>query len=252
MNTETRKKISESLQAKWASGTRKPMPHGINRAALTARWANRVEIPGKPRSEINGVRNPEYRKWYYEQKEAKTKSFRADSEEAKAFFSDNLRKVRRMPATEEARVAAVKASQKVKDAARRTQKLYAGLGMKMHPEMFSKAAGENHVSAAVFSIRSPEGIHYRFKNLRSFIRENAGMFEEGDATWFRRGRGEDCRAYGGIMSIKPSERRRKVNGSWKGWVWVTLNERALRNAEDPLDRLPNAVVRDGPSAGRSL
>ena len=239
MNTEIRKKLSESLKAKWASGTRKPMPPGINRAALIARWANRVEIPGKPRSEINGVRNPEYRKWYYEQKEAQTKSFRAGSDEAKAFFSDNLRKVRATPEAVEKRTAAHKASQKVKNNARRIQKLYAGIGMEMHPEMFSKAAGENHVSAAVFSIRSPRGVHYRFKNLRAFIRDNADMFENGDATWFRRGRGEDCRAYGGIMSIKPSERRRKVNGSWKGWVWVTLNERALRNAEDPLDRPSN-------------
>jgi hypothetical protein len=65
------------------------------------------------------------------------------------------------------------------------------------------------------------------------------MFEDGDATWFPRGKDIDCRAYGGIMSIKPSERRRKVNGSWKGWVWVTLNERALLNAEDPLHRLSN-------------
>lgn len=239
MNTEIRKKISKALKVKWASGTRKPTPLGITREAIAARWANRVEIQGKPRSKINGVRNPEYRKWYYEQKEAQTKSFRADSDEAKSFFSDNLRKVRCMPATEEARMAAVKASQKVKDAARRTQKIYAGLGMKMHPEMFSKSAGENHVSAVVFSIRSPDGIHYRFKNLRAFIRDNSGMFEDGDATWFPRGKNIDCRAYGGIMSIKPSERRRKVNGSWKGWVWVTLNERALRNAEDPLDRLSN-------------
>jgi hypothetical protein len=243
MNTGTRKKISEAQKAKWDSGTRKPSPPNSTSAALIARWSKRVNIPGKPKSVNNGVRNPEYRKWVYEQKEAKTKSFRADSEESKAFYSENLRKVRSMTATEESRMAAVKASQKVKDAARRTQKLSAGLGMKMHPEMFSVDARENHVSAAVFSIRSPEGIHYRFKNLRAFIRDNAGLFEDGDASWFecrqRAGRkcGTTCRAYGGITSIKPSEKKRIINGSWKGWVWVTLNERALNNAVDPVDRI---------------
>lgn len=249
MHAKTRKKISASLKAKWASGTRKPPPAGINKAALRAREARRVEIPGKPKSVINGVQNPEYRKWYYEKKEAKTRSFLAGSAEARAFNLENLRRARSMPTAEAARIAAVKTSQKVKDAARRAQKLSAGCGVRRHPELFSKDARENHVRAAVFSIRSPEGIHYRFKNLRAFIRDNAGLFDGGDATWFRRGRDEDCRAYGGIKSIKPSERRRVVNGSWKGWVWVTLNERAIQDAVDPLDRLMNTKPIDAEKEG---
>ena len=193
--------------------------------------------PQNPKAQINGKYNPAYRKWYYEKKEAPLLSFRADSMEAKEFFSENLRNVRRMPATEEKRLAAVKSSIKIKNAARLTQKIYAGLGMRMHPEKFSKDAGDKHVSAKVWSVRNPYGKTFRFMNLNHFIRSNYELFEDGDADWIKIGNRFECRARGGLKALRPSPHKKSLPLSWKGWVWVTLDERALNNAVDPVDRV---------------
>lgn len=163
----------------------------------------------------------------------------AGSEQAKAFYAENMRRVRLLPGVEEKRISAVRVSEKVKESARATQKLFVGIAWKKHPEKFSDKAGENHVTAAVFSIRSPAGVHYRFKNLRHFIRCNQSLFEDGDAVWVSYGirPGQtSCKAYAGIHSIKPSDRKKRINGSWKGWTWVTLDDRAIHLSEDLLGR----------------
>ncbi len=179
--------------------------------------------------------NPEYRKWYYEKNEAPTKLFRSGSIEAKEFFSNNLRAVRGTESAIKKRVDAIRKSEKIKEVCRRI--MIPGLGMRMHPEKFSMNAGANHIGAKVWSVRDPNGRKYRFKNLNHFIRSNPYLFEDGDADWVKNGNHYECRARGGLKSIKPSVKKKSLNGSWKGWVWVTLYERALNNAVDPMDRI---------------
>jgi hypothetical protein len=181
-------------------------------------------------SRINGKQNPAYRKWRYDHKETDDRMFKRGSDEARTYYSAVLRRERAKPENEQKRIDAIRKSKKMKEILRRVQ--VPGLGIKMNPKIFSLAAGENHVAARVWSVRSPAGVHYRFKNLNAFIRGNTELFEADDVIWRVGHYKLDCKARNGISGLRPSEKRKKISGSWKGWVWVTLNERALGNADN--------------------
>ena len=73
---------------------------------------------------------------------------------------------------------------------------------------------------------SPKNVVFRFKNLSQFIRDNKAMFDEADMVWVRPpkgGGGQTCRASYGLASLSP--RRKHPHGSWKGWRWLSIEER---------------------------
>jgi hypothetical protein len=149
---------------------------------------------------------------------------------------------------EAARLAGLRASEKVKKAAREVQWKYKEkrlLSMAKNPR---SAKGPSHGCSTVFHLRDRNNKVYLFKNLAHFIRENESMFSDCDVVWKNIGpSGEVCLAYSGLLSLRPFTRdgspKRRVAGSWKGWTWVSLTEVFHNQGEDlllrPKDSSPN-------------
>lgn len=68
---------------------------------------------------------------------------------------------------------------------------------------------EHHINAKSWSLRAPDGIVYRFRNLKHFIRQNPGLFGRGEAA---------ARAFAGLGNLSPD--RKNQRGSWHGWTWA--------------------------------
>lgn len=108
--------------------------------------------------------------------------------------------------------------------------LAAGKGARATMESFKKGPQNHH--SKIWAIRSPSGVSYVFKNLPSFISDNADLFDEDDVI-DRYGPGKS-RAIGGITSIRPTGKGR-VKLQWKGWTWM-LGKYRDAESRDPLDR----------------
>jgi hypothetical protein len=116
----------------------------------------------------------------------------------------------------------------------------------LHTEPFTKKAQATrnrmpgyqpipeHYSAKWWSVRDARGVAHEFKNLCYFIRQHPELFLPEDL--LTPGKTSQCRAYGGISSIRPSPTRKIVNGSWKGWTWLSHYEDIKMNGADPLRR----------------
>jgi len=82
-----------------------------------------------------------------------------------------------------------------------------------------------HGCAREWSIISPKGVTYTFKNLSHFVRTNKTMFNSDDVVWKKcKVSGvEQCRASQGLAALDPYTRkgtpRCKCYNSWKGWRW---------------------------------
>jgi len=87
-------------------------------------------------------------------------------------------------------------------------------------------------SAKWWSLRDYNGRVHQFKNLSWWISQNKEMFDPDDV----RPPITKSRAYGGITKIKPSEKKTKVIGSWKGWTWFSVFERRFNDGKDLLLR----------------
>lgn len=107
------------------------------------------------------------------------------------------------------------------------------LGLMSRDEL--KAAGMPISPVRSWSIMSPAGVAYRFKSLPDFIKKNPFLFNEDDLIP-RNKKGDKGRAIVGIQNLRPTNRKSIINGSWKGWTWITLDERANNNSEDILNR----------------
>lgn len=82
-----------------------------------------------------------------------------------------------------------------------------------------------------WSIRSPNGIVYKFINLNRFCRENFHLFEWKGSfkkTWKL--------ARSGLEKMRPYSNRKRVSGSYKGWTWYSALEEKLNEGKDLLDR----------------
>ena len=77
---------------------------------------------------------------------------------------------------------------------------------------------ETNKAAVEWSVISPRGVPFNFRNLRHFLREHPEHFNPLDVQWSRSGKDlQTCRAYWGLSSIRP--RKSKFAWSWKGWTW---------------------------------
>lgn len=82
---------------------------------------------------------------------------------------------------------------------------------------------KNH-AARKWHLRSPSNVEYHFVNLLEFIRQNNHLFDPADIP---------VRASRGLGMIRPSDTRKKVAGTWKGWTWISYTE-VFTNAGDDL------------------
>lgn len=109
-------------------------------------------------------------------------------------------------------------------------------------------AGPGHVNEKVWSVRDPAGRLHRFRNLCEFVRNNQALFASEDVVPQMKGmatRWDRTRAYDGLASLRPSAGKTPSPGSWKGWTWATIYERAIANGADLLSRWPNTQLSNG-------
>ena len=148
---------------------------------------------------------------------------------------------------ESLRLAGLRKSEKVKQAARRVSAEYREQALATRAKNPRSMKGEAHCSAMVWRIRDYRGKTYEFKNLAEFIRRNSDLFDADDTVWTERTNSTMlCRAYQGIQSLRPYRRdgtpSSRVNGSWKGWTWISgLEDEQTPKRADLLDRQNNEL-----------
>ena len=114
--------------------------------------------------------------------------------------------------------------------ARRKSPLCAAQTRKMIEVMMQSEkckAGIKHHAGRKWHIRSPSNVEYHFVNLLEFIRTHSHLFDPDDIP---------VKAHRGIQGIRPSDTRKRVNGSWKGWTWISYCEAFYNSSDDLLDR----------------
>jgi hypothetical protein len=87
--------------------------------------------------------------------------------------------------------------------------------------------GIKHHAGRNWSIRSPSNVSYKFVNLSEFIRNNAHLFHPDDIP---------VKALRGIGMLRPSETRKRISGTWKGWTWISHIESIYNDKKDLLNR----------------
>jgi hypothetical protein len=98
-----------------------------------------------------------------------------------------------------------------------------------------------HVTAKGWMVRDPMGVSHAFKNLQHFIDSHPELFDSSDVVKRKSGM---CRAYVGIANLRPSEKRKSIIGSWKGWTWILSKYRDTCD-RDALDRQQDQVPESG-------
>ena len=88
-------------------------------------------------------------------------------------------------------------------------------------------AGLKHHQCKKWHIRSPSNVEYHFINLAEFIRTHQDLFDPIDIP---------KNSYHGIALLRPSNKRKVIPGSWKGWTWISLCEAFYNSSNDLLDR----------------
>jgi hypothetical protein len=104
------------------------------------------------------------------------------------------------------------ATKRMMEAMRKTEKCQAGL---------------KHHAGRKWYIRSPSNVEYHFVNLLEFIRSNPHLFDPDDIP---------VKAHRGIGMLRPSDTRKYIAGSWKGWTWISYCETFYNSSNDLLDR----------------
>jgi hypothetical protein len=88
---------------------------------------------------------------------------------------------------------------------------------KATPEFFQRRG--KRVAQAVqkaWTLCAPNGVSHSFTNLREFVRTNPLLFSDYELTPLGDGK---PRAINGLHSLRPSDTRKRVSGSWRGWTW---------------------------------
>lgn len=145
---------------------------------------------------------------------------------------------KRLPEWEEKRLLALKSSKRAKLAAVEVSRRYKEKRLATRSKNPRSAKGVQHGCSTVFHLRDPNNREYHFKNLADFIRKNENLFLPDDVKWKSIGEsGENCRAYQGLLSLRPFLRdgrpKPRVEGTWKGWTWIS-NVEVFLNAGDDL------------------
>ena len=96
--------------------------------------------------------------------------------------------------------------------------------------------GPGHFKAIIFRLRSPWGKIYEGRNVTSFVRRRPYLFDAADVIWKvpRKHASPECRASASLLHLNP--RRKQPLATWKGWTWVSIQERRFNNRKDVLCR----------------
>ncbi len=80
---------------------------------------------------------------------------------------------------------------------------------------------ERNHSAIDWSLRSPEGESYQFRNLAHFVRTHSELFAPDDLLPHpSRPTSLICRAVVGLGQLHPGRKMKRKPQSWKGWTWT--------------------------------
>lgn len=82
-------------------------------------------------------------------------------------------------------------------------------------------ATDRHIAAKEWVLQGPDGQVHSFRNLKKFIRDNPGLFDEADTQW-KHPEGKPnqawCRAFQSLSRLRPTCFNRLAE--WQGWTWV--------------------------------
>lgn len=117
------------------------------------------------------------------------------------------------PPSETAIEAMLKAARQPEVVAKRARR--AGDTMRGIPQPMGglTAKAEHNAHAKLFSVFSPDGNLFSFRNLNHFVREHPHLFAPQDVVWKGKDSNPWCRANRGLASLFKSRPRRQ----WKGW-----------------------------------
>lgn len=82
-------------------------------------------------------------------------------------------------------------------------------------------ATDRHIAAKEWVLQSPDGQVHTIRNLKKFIRDNPGLFDEADILWKHpAGKANQawCRAFQSLSRLRPTCFNRL--DQWQGWKWV--------------------------------
>lgn len=82
-------------------------------------------------------------------------------------------------------------------------------------------ATDRHIAAKEWVLQGPDGQVHSFRNLKKFIRDNPGLFDEADTQW-KHPEGKPnqawCRAFQSLSRLRPTCFNRLAE--WQGWTWA--------------------------------
>ena len=125
---------------------------------------------------------------------------------------------------EQLKINGLRKSAKAKAAAAKLSRLYSKKAQATRAKMPGYSPTESHYCAINWIFRSPDNVVYEFKNLANFVRNHPELFAPEDLIK----KHNKCNAVNGLSSLKPYRRngepKKLVNGTWKGWSWVSGTE----------------------------
>lgn len=194
----------------------------------------------RPPSKINGKVTPEYNLWYRQQRKKKvTKTCECGCGET--LSNENFRfknnHFLRVSGNREKLISKITAA--CQTAA--VRKIKSDVLLKM---------GESHHSAKPWRVISPDNVKYEFRNVHHFVRSHAHLFHPDDLAqkFNTKGRDPCCNASRGIQSLSP--RRKRPNGTWKGWRIDSQQERLFHEGktllEDITPPVSSSTTRENP------
>lgn len=107
-------------------------------------------------------------------------------------------------------------------------------------------ATDRHIAAKEWVLQRPDGQFYSFRNLKKFIRDNPGLFDEADIQW-KHPEGKPnqawCRAFQSLSRLRPTCFNRL--DEWQGWAWADTLQSAPRQypSQSPNLRPASLMVR---------
>ena len=82
-------------------------------------------------------------------------------------------------------------------------------------------ATDRHIAAKEWVLQGSDGQVHAFRNLKKFIRDNPGLFDEADTQW-KHPEGKPnqawCRAFQYLSRLRPTCFNRLAE--WQGWTWA--------------------------------
>lgn len=177
-----------------------------------------------PPSKINGKANPEYTKWYWQQRKISvTKTCECGCGWVLSKEKSRFKKGHYLHEGNRREEFVLKRITLGQDPIVR----------KFRSDVLLKKK-ESHFSAKPWRIISPSNVTYQFSNLNHFVRTHKHLFHPDDVAQKTTKKGEPYwSASRGIQALSP--RKKKPCGSWKGWRIDSQQERLFHEGKTLLE-----------------